>query len=184
MKHELRKGLYIFFSWCCVLPFFLLLHAFFYVFKPTSSSVFHSHLQWPQPLRVGVSLSQLLFQALTLPLNLQPWFKSLQSWNDCLLVCAHQRLLSLWSLLMNYTGPFGIASPLLQLPPGLPCMSLWQTPFGVTDTFAASPTCLSSSWSFDHLQKLQMELPSLPTEALADSKFQVATSFILPWPYL
>lgn len=138
MKHELRKG--IFFPLAVI--FCLSLSCF--VHSSMSSSVSHSHLQLPQPLRAGVSLFQLFSQVLTLPLNLQPWFKHLWSWNDCLFVCAHQGLFSLWSLLLNYTGFFGIAFPLpqLQLPPGLPCLSLWKTPFGVTDPFAASLTCL------------------------------------------
>lgn len=123
-------------------------------------------------------MSQLFFQALTLPLNLQPWFKYLWSLNDCLFVCAHQGLFSLWSLLLNYTGSFGIAFPLpqLQIPPGLPCLSLWKTPFGVTDAFAASHTCLSSSWTFGHLQLLQMKLPSFPTVASVTPSFKWSTS--------
>lgn len=44
------------------------------------------------------------------------------------IVGAHQRLPSLWSLLLSHLVPLGIASPLSQLcyPPRLPWLSLWQ----------------------------------------------------------
>lgn len=124
------------------------------------------------PLRGDVSLPQLLFQALTHPCNLQPWFKSPRSCSDCLHGCTHQGFLSLWSLLLNQS--------LLALP--LLCPS--------SNSLLGFPACHygKSIWGdtyvcyFSHLPVFQMEFwasakaanefPPMPSKIFTDNKFQ------------
>lgn len=98
------------------------------------------------PLRDGVSLPQLLFQALTPPSNLQPWFKPPVCWNGCLLGSAHQGLFFVISAVESCHPFRHCLSSAPAITPSQPSMFvIMENPFGVTHVFATSPTCPPTS---------------------------------------
>lgn len=131
------------------------------------------HLQAPMltthdlsPLRDGVSLPQLLCQALTPPSNLQPWFKPPVCWNICSLASAHQGLLFVISAAESRSPFWHCLSSAPAVTPSWPSLFIiMANAFGVTHAFATSPTCPSSSWGFGHLQELW-------SKAVNDTRFQ------------